>query len=293
MISSSKTLMRMRRVLLLLLGVAGCVVTGTSGKALETPDRTSALFRQADFIGFVEGDVTSRAEKGEWRQAVYSFSVETLKGALPRTPGRNPMYPYIWGGHMQERQSASQSSAQYHAAAWPTWFGEKGVYLVFLQRTKREGRDAWNALATFPIDYRPDASGRVVGTLGHGTGRTKTTEAVRALIGQSLSGGTLAQDAMAILAALLQPMQVAANTPPRPVSYAQRLKEVQPLIAAIRPGLQRTEVEKIFRKQDGGLMSMTQIRYYLGSEVMVEVPYDSKERVNGPIKVARSGMHFD
>lgn len=282
----------------LLLSLLVCGPAADAGRCAQgTPDRTTAMIRQADFIGLVEGDATMQAQTGEWRQAVYPFSVEALKGALPRTTGENPAYPYMWGGHVSPVKSAASQQLSQNSG-WPTWFGEKGVYLVFLHRGRRENRDFWTTLATFPVDYRPDATGRIVGTIGRNpaaTNRTPLSEVneVRTLVKQIVDGGPEAGRAGQKLTALFHPMLTTPNTPPKPVSYEQRLKEVQPVIAAIRPGTTRAAVEQIFRKQDGGLMSMSDIRYYLGSEVMVEVPYDDKGRVKGPIKVERSRMHFN
>jgi hypothetical protein len=53
-------------------------------------------------------------------------------------------------------------------------------------------------------------------------------------------------------------------------------------------------------QEDGGLSGPSSTRYYFGSEVMVEVPYDQtggawkqQNKMNGPIKVYRSLKHVD
>jgi hypothetical protein len=79
-----------------------------------------------------------------------------------------------------------------------------------------------------------------------------------------------------------------------------RLLEAQRLAAAVRMNTARKDVEKTFPQKDGGLSGPGSTRYYLGSEVMVEVPFDQtggawsrENRVNGPLKVYRSRMHID
>jgi hypothetical protein len=78
-----------------------------------------------------------------------------------------------------------------------------------------------------------------------------------------------------------------------PVTHEAMLAEVREIAAAIRPGMARSDVEKIFPRADGGISSLDATRYYAGNEVMVEVPYDRSGRVTGPLKVYRSIMHAD
>ena len=262
--------------------------------AQGTPDQVVSLVRQADFVGFVEGDVKMSGGDGEWRQAAFLTWIDPLKGVLKRDENLNRQFPYAWGGHVLPSGSASSGRADL-AARWPTWFGEKGVYLVFLHKGVREGRPFWTSLAVFPVEYHPDPEGKIVGSLGKGETQGKpnpvlSVEEVRGLIKRVITGSA---DAEQKLAALFRPMMVWTNAPPQPVSYEQRLKEVRLLVASLRLGTKRTEIEKVFRQMDGGLNSIHQPRYYLGSEVMVEVPYDTQMRLNGPIKIDRSGMHYD
>jgi hypothetical protein len=62
----------------------------------------------------------------------------------------------------------------------------------------------------------------------------------------------------------------------------------------------RKDIEKMFLQQNGGMSSPESTRYYLRSEVMVEVPFDQtggarsqENKVNGPLKAYRSEMSSD
>jgi hypothetical protein len=84
----------------------------------------------------------------------------------------------------------------------------------------------------------------------------------------------------------------------QPVPHEKRLADVQRLVASIKPGTSRTDVEKILTTENGGLSSESTY-YFMGSEVMVEVPYDRtggtihlpENKVRGPIRVYR-GQFF-
>jgi len=71
-------------------------------------------------------------------------------------------------------------------------------------------------------------------------------------------------------------------------------------VSRIKQGTTRADMRKMFPQEDGGLSGPGSTRYYFGSEVMVEAPYDQtggawkpQNKVNGPIKVYRSLMHMD
>ncbi len=91
--------------------------------------------------------------------------------------------------------------------------------------------------------------------------------------------------------------------------HEMRFMEARALAEAIRKGdrkkaaafgalVTRADVERIFLHRAGGFRMSILTRYYLGSEVMVEVPYDStggnhspRNRVNGAIRVYRGYPH--
>ncbi|MGD0901004.1 MAG: formylglycine-generating enzyme family protein, partial [Thermoguttaceae bacterium] len=63
--------------------------------------------------------------------------------------------------------------------------------------------------------------------------------------------------------------------PPREErAHAKQLAEVRKLAAGINPGTTRAEVERVFRRQDGGLQGPSLTRYYEAPEVLIKVPYD-------------------
>jgi hypothetical protein len=85
-----------------------------------------------------------------------------------------------------------------------------------------------------------------------------------------------------------------------PPNHARRMSEARRLAISIPVGTTRAQVEKVFTRPDGGLSGPSASRYFMGDEVMVEVPYDQTggawkptNRVNGPIKVYRDDMHSD
>jgi hypothetical protein len=122
------------------------------------------------------------------------------------------------------------------------------------------------------------------------------------VLGRIMFGDRLGSD---VALGLDQLLTVAALSPDSlatraPATFEQRFVHIAPLAAGIRVGTRRADVEKVFRQRDGGLSVPSRQRYYAGSEVMVEAPFDetggrwsSENRVTGPLRVWRSSMHFD
>jgi hypothetical protein len=80
------------------------------------------------------------------------------------------------------------------------------------------------------------------------------------------------------------------------MAEARRLADSFPVMA----GATRAQVEQVFTRPDGGISGPHASRYYMGDEVMVEVPYDQTggawkptNRVTGPVKVYKSMFHAD
>jgi hypothetical protein len=86
-----------------------------------------------------------------------------------------------------------------------------------------------------------------------------------------------------------------------PATFEQRLDQVKALADGIRPGARRSDVERVFPVQDGGLYGLRSYsRYYAGSEVMVAAPFDqtgglwsAENQVTGLLRVYRSRFHSD
>jgi len=83
-------------------------------------------------------------------------------------------------------------------------------------------------------------------------------------------------------------------------THEERLALATGLAKAISPGTTRAEIEKVFPQSDGGAFGSDRGRYYFGSEVMIDVPFDTTggafqpgNRVTGPLRVYRSMMHLD
>ena len=67
-----------------------------------------------------------------------------------------------------------------------------------------------------------------------------------------------------------------------PVPFEQRFEQVSKLAGAIRIGTRRADLEKVFPQSDGGLSVPSSSRYYVGSEVMVEAPFDDNNGAWNP-----------
>ena len=82
-------------------------------------------------------------------------------------------------------------------------------------------------------------------------------------------------------------------------AHQKKLAQVNMIVSTIKIGTTRQEIEKIFPKQDGGLQSLSNVRYYEDPDVMIEIPYDDTKgvgskynQVNGTIKVYKSIFHL-
>ena len=70
--------------------------------------------------------------------------------------------------------------------------------------------------------------------------------------------------------------------------------------AQIKIGTSRALIEKVFPVKDGGLMSFSLTRFYVGDGIMVDVPFDDyggagkpQNRVCGAVRVYLSALHTD
>jgi hypothetical protein len=252
---------------------------------------TSELARLSEFVGFINACPLAEDPGAEWKQWISVASVDPLKGDLGRGSGTN-RYPYIAADHRG-------------FPGYPTWFARKGEYLVFLDRESLGGKVVWVTTAAFAIEYRPDPAGRIAGRLYGGdeqTGQARSVSEVRALLGHIVSGDRFGPAAEQVLDPLLR---TAALSRPSlmthdPATFEQRFTQIKALVGGIRVGTRRSDVEKVFPLQDGGISGPSSTRYYAGSEVMVEAPFDQtggafspENRVTGPLSVYRSRMHMD
>lgn len=174
---------------------------------------------------------------------------------------------------------------------------------MFLHRESIEGKVVWATTAAFAIEYRPDSAGTVVGMLygGDQDRIAMSVGEVRMLLRHIVSGERIGSDAERLDGLLSAATVSRASLIARePVTFEQRFEQVKSLAGGIRPGTRRADVEKVFPVQDGGISGKGRSRYYAGSEVMVEAPFDqeggprnAENRVTGPLRVYRSRMHFD
>jgi hypothetical protein len=254
------------------------------------PTSASELARLSEFVGFIDAYSLAEDSGAEWKQWIFVNSVEALKGDLGRGTGTH-RYPYIAGDHTG-------------FSGYSTWFAGKGEYLVFLQRESIKGNVVWATTAAFAIEYRPDRAGTIVGMLsGEGQDRRALSVGeVRTSLRRIVSGDRIASDAeraldQALRAAALSGASLMAR---EPATFEQRFLQIKALAGGIRLGTRRADIEKVFPVQDGGISGPDSARYYAGSEVMVEVPFDQKSgawssenRVIGPLRVYRSRMRID
>jgi hypothetical protein len=249
----------------------------------------SELVRLSEFVGFVDGYPLAVDRTAVWKQWISVDRVDRLKGDLGPGLGTNP-YPYIAADHRG-------------FPGYPTWFGGKGEYLVFLRHESIDGKMVWVTIAALAIEYRPDRAGAIVGMLYDERARpTITVGELRMVLGRILFGDRRGSDAGQVLdsflrAAALSPDSFAER---EPATFEQRFKQVTALARGIVLGTRRADVEKVFPLRDGGLSGPSRQRYYAGSRVMAEAPFDqtggrwsSENRVTGPLRVYRSSMHFD
>jgi len=253
---------------------------------------TSELARLSEFVGFINAGPLAEDPGAEWKQWISVASVDPLKGDLGPGSGTN-RYPYIAADHRG-------------FPGYPTWFARKGEYLVFLDRESLGGKVVWVTTAAFAIEYRPDRAGRIVGMLYGGdeqTGQARSVSEVRTLLGHIVSGDRFGPAAEQVLDPLLRTAAILRSSSGgknEPATFEQRFTQIKALAGGIMVGTRRSDVEKVFPLQDGGISGPSSTRYYTGSEVMVEAPFDQtggarspENRVTGPLSVYRSRMHTD
>jgi hypothetical protein len=252
--------------------------------------KSAELLSQSDFAGIIKANPMAYAPQSDWRQFIDLNEVDSLKGNLARDL-RTKEYPWI--------------RADYAGISeYPTCFAAVGEYLAFLRVDKENQEHHWSVIAAFPVEYQPDDEGRIMGVVifDKANGKTLGIRQARLLIQAVASGGAAGQEAVNVIDPLLQsaistgPAAVACAPP----SHQQCIQQARRLVSKIKQGTIRADIEKMFPQEDGGLMGSGNTRYYLGSEVMVEVPYDRtggswnpQNKLNGPIIVYRSLMHRD
>jgi hypothetical protein len=252
--------------------------------------KSAELLNRSNFAGIIKVKPMAYAPQSDWRQFIDLNEVDSLKGDLARDL-RTKEYPWIRADHAG-------------ISEYPTCFASVGEYLVFLRVDKENQKHPWSVIAAFPVEYQPDDEGRIMGRVIFDKANDKTLDIrqARLLIQAIASGDAAGQEAASVIDPLLQsaistgPAAVACAHP----SHQQRIQQARLLVSKIKQGTARADIEKMFPQEDGGLMGSGSTRYYLGSEVMVEVPYDRvggswnpQNKLNGPIKVYRSLMHMD
>lgn len=85
-----------------------------------------------------------------------------------------------------------------------------------------------------------------------------------------------------------------AQSSPQKVKLMQARKQA----AEVKRGTTRVKIEKLYPNKDAGVLRSDLTRYYLGDEVMVDVPFDKQggeggqqNSVNGPLRVYLSPPH--
>ena len=281
----------------------------------DTLPNLRELIRQADFVGFILGSPLISNPAGPWKQGISVERADPIQGKFERNPAINNQFPWVHAGYDNVTGEPT----------YPTRFAGKGEYLIFLRyipdsKGGRQGEYA--TLAAFRVDYRPNrTSGQIVGAIRVSTSHSpalllrpyrthpipppmqemsvaEVRMTLQCLTANPKSQNSLVLDSTQRLEKLLR---ISATTEPQgEPSYEIRLQEVQSLAATIAPGTTREDIDRVFPQEDGGVSDSRATRYYLGSEVMVEVPYDQtggnwkpENRVTGPVKVYRSSMHTD
>ena len=252
--------------------------------------KSSELLSRSDFAGIIKATPMVYAPQSDRPQFIDLDKVDPLKGDLARDLVTK-QYPWVRADNVG-------------ISEYPTCFADEGEYLVFLRVDKENIEHHWSAIAAFPIEYQPDDEGRVMGAVifNKANGKTLDVKQARALLQAVVSGADAGQEAASVIDPLLQS---AISTDPAavacaPLSHQQRMQQARRLVSRIKQGTTRADLEKIFQQEDGGLMGSGSSRYYLGSEVMVEVPYDltggawnPQNKLNGQIMVYRSLKHMD
>ena len=291
------------KTLIAVLAVFACLQAAHA----QPPVSVRQLVRQADFVGVVQTEPPPSEAQGEWKQNVFVFlpKVESIKGSLVGS----------LAGDLGGRQFLYIKADLMGPAGYPTRFGDWGEYLVFLHGPGPGSSPRWTTLAAYRVDYHPESLGGVfrlgaddaVGLLTSGTALVPSRPVVtlreaqrwmRRLVNeQPLASGDEARMNAFFRSSLLSKEASRSRAVP---TRTERLAAAQRLAEAVPLGMTRAQVEKIFPQSDGGAFGPDQWRYYFGSEVMIAVPYDTsggpfqpENRVNGPLRVYHSMMHYD
>lgn len=293
------------RTIIAVLAVLACLPAAHA----QAPVSVRQMVHQADFVGVIQTEPSASDSQGEWRQNVFvSLSkVESIKGSLAGS----------LAGDLGSSHSLYIKADHIGVAGYPTHFGDWGEYLVFLHGPGSGLSPRWTTLAAYRVDYHPEGldgvfrlgADNAVGLLASGTALAlppsppilTLTEARRWLgrlaLGQPLTARDEAKMNSFFHASLLSREASLSRATP---SRAERLAVAQKLADAVPLGMTRAQVEKIFPQPDGGLISSGEGRYYFGSEVMIDAPYDAsggpfqpENRVSGPLHVYRDSMHYD
>jgi hypothetical protein len=255
--------------------------------ATPLPD-VAQLIRESDFIGFVTGSPWISDPTGEWRRLVFPMQVDSIKGVFERnTDGQ---YPWV-------------SADRVSVSGYPTAFSRSGTSLVFLRRETGNGKETWTTTAAFPVNYRLNEDGQIVGTLWSGSnGEEMSALQIRTVLEQALQGSAPSAELQLLDRRFRQAAasQCAPDGSLKSVSPEGRLREVQRLAPGIKVGTTRADVEKMFPELNGGLCDVGIGCYYVEPEVRVDVPYDDTggfwspaNKVVGPVKVYQGSPLLD
>ena len=257
---------------------AGFLIANAGHARADDMASLHQLIESSDFVGIVVADPSFTSAPAA-RESVFIYSAEPFKGALT---------------HLTPTQYSYVNAERTASGNYPAWFSEKAEYLVFLNIRSKDAQPYWTTRAAYRVDYRPDASGEITGRI---FGGAMTISEARKLVKEESVTGLQSPSAESRISPLLT-AHVSPEEPPS--TYEESLKLAKTLIAGIKQGTTRGGFEKIFRQQDGGAMSTSDMRYYFGNEVMIHVPFDAtggglkpSNRINGPITIRRDMMHCD
>lgn len=273
-----------------MLGKQGIAEPAKKTTREESAASITELLRWSDYVGFVIAAPMVSAPQSQWKQRLFLYSIDSLKGELNRDPV-SKQFPWVY-------------AAQAGPTKYSTWLSQKAEYLVFLRYQEVDSKMVLATIAAFPVEYRPDEAGRVAGRVcaGHAKGKTLDAQKARNAIQILIKGGHLSNEKRKALDSFLRAavLPEGVSSQPASVPFEVRFREAKKVAASVRIGTTRKDIEKIFPQEDGGTSGPGSTRYYLGSEVMVEVPFDQtagawkqENKVNGPVKVYRSLMHLD
>jgi hypothetical protein len=132
-----------------LVSASGCVGRMPGGLAgpevvrQSRPTGTSELARQSEFVGFIDAFPLAENPRTAWKQWIFVYSVDPLKGDLGRGTGTN-RYPYIGADHRG-------------FPGYPTWFG--GFPHERARGVKSEIPVSYSPESTFLISVRAGRRG--------------------------------------------------------------------------------------------------------------------------------------